>query len=110
LLVGGNGKIDREFSSQGLPMGILDSGETSYEPEIFEWTAPSQVVLYSDGVLEAENAEGVQFGRYQLFSALTHAGADTLCNALKDALTTHLAGKSAQDDISLMVLACPVGD
>ncbi len=110
LLVGGNGKIDREFSSQGLPMGILDSGETSYEPEIFEWTAPSQVVLYSDGVLEAENAEGVQFGRYQLFSALTHAGADTLCHALKDALTTHLAGKSAQDDISLMVLACPVGD
>jgi len=63
------------------------------------------VVLYSDGLIEAENAAGVAFDEDMLLDVLkTEVNASTLRNNIVDAVTSHLDGEKAHDDISLIIL------
>ena len=63
------------------------------------------VVLYSDGLIEAVNGEGKEFDENMLIEVLkSDTEAPVLRNNIVDAVSNHLAGKKAHDDMSLVVL------
>ncbi|MBI2306984.1 MAG: SpoIIE family protein phosphatase [Rhodocyclales bacterium] len=105
-LVDADGKVSAEFKSTALPLGITDSHEEDFQPELFSWAEGCQLVLYSDGLLEASNQQGEQFGKERLLRALGRASAAERKDAMQDALLRHLDTTPPQDDVSLLLLNC----
>jgi sigma-B regulation protein RsbU (phosphoserine phosphatase) len=87
----------------GLPLGI--SASETY-PEGSQQLFPGdQVVFYTDGITEARNPGGEMFGLArldQVVSDCSHVAADLL-NAVLDAVEGFTAGRSADDDRTLLV-------
>ena len=109
LLVNEFGSEVCRFSGE-LPLGIVDSTEIDLSPISFEWHQASQLVLFSDGLLEAENCTGEQFGETRLMTALSGAQHGGRRDAVQAALAEHLGQAQAQDDVSLLLLSCPGDD
>ena len=110
LLLGNNGSVTAEFISTNLPLGILDSRDIDCSATSFGWKGAAQLLLYSDGLVEAENAAGDPFGLRRLLLACAGSDVDNRCDAVQAALVEHLGSYPAQDDISLMLLSCPTND
>lgn len=108
LLLDDRGQVAQRFGSRQLPLGILPSAEGKVECEAFQWAAPGQIVLCSDGLTEAENAAGQPFGKAGLEQVLQTTPRASRLKGLRQALTRHLAGQAATDDVSVLVLDCEV--
>lgn len=101
------GHCTQTFSSENMPLGILGNDEISGQPASFKWTPESQIVLYSDGLIEATNSQGTQFGIQGLVSAVDGTLPGHRFKSIDAALTRHLEKSVATDDVSLMVINCP---
>ena len=101
------GRPSREFTSSHLPLGILGNAEMDAEPVRFTWDPESQLILGSDGLYEADNAAGLQFGSARLLETIAHTSPGERFQAILDALHQHLGGNRAADDVSLMLISCP---
>lgn len=108
ILVDEYGSSTGRFSSKELPLGIVDSNAIDSTPAIFTWESSCQLVLYSDGLLEAQNEKGEQFGEARLLTAMHGAQTGGKRDAVQTALLEHLNGLESQDDVSLLVVSCPV--
>jgi sigma-B regulation protein RsbU (phosphoserine phosphatase) len=67
------------------------------------------LVLYTDGVTEAENAEGEEFGASHLLNTLkshAHLPVDPLLQAVVAAVQQFSGGSEQQDDITLVIARC----
>lgn len=104
-----SGRVVKRFSSTQLPLGILSSNAVDIRPEKHAWRGVGQLVLCSDGVLEAENPAGEAFGIERLLQTLLQAAPAGRYHAIRTALNSHLQGLSATDDASIMVLNCRSG-
>lgn len=100
------GEIINHWESRHPPLGILNKEEFDAKTEVFSWEGPCQLVIYSDGLLEAENHEGIVFGDKQILQTLLSATPRVRFKTLVEAVKRHLAGKSAHDDISLVMIDC----
>lgn len=100
------GRVNAEFKSSALPLGITDSRAEDFRPERFSWEENCQLVLYSDGLLEATNQQAEQFGKGRLLSALGSSEASARKEAMQEALLNHLDSTPPQDDVSLLLLDC----
>lgn len=107
LILNEAGEVTQSFDSRFLPLGILDYRDIDAEPELFEMSAHSQLLLCSDGLLEAENSAGEQFGLNGLKATLINRKADERFVAIQKALKSHLGTNQASDDVSLMLIDCP---
>ena len=86
------------------PLGIAD---VSFEVESVRFESGTKLVMYTDGVTEAANAEGELYEEQRLESLLTkHRGQDA--GALKDTVMAAVFGYSAGsrqcDDVTLAVV------
>ena len=108
LLVDDGGQVRQCFISRQLPLGILPSAQAGVACEALHWDAPGQLVLCSDGLTEAENADRRPFGRAGLENVLNVTPRADRLKGLRQALNRHLAGQSAADDVSVLVLDCGV--
>ena len=106
LVMDPSGKARRRVASANLPLGIDASDENPVKPERITLQPGDQLVLFSDGLLEAENDDGQAFGYDQLFAALASVAADRRLDAVKLALAQHLGSKPPHDDISIMLIDC----
>ncbi len=89
--------------SSGFPVGVLEQAE--YEDAEVRLRSGDRFWLYSDGLLEAMNPAGEQFGKGRLITELHAASADALSGAVRKVLqkVESWAGeKGPQDDISLV--------
>ena len=100
------GLPQRQFPPEHLPLGIVDNREMACSPLAFEWTPDSQLLLYSDGLIEASDSQGRQFGQDALLAAAL-AGRTERFARIENALSRHLQGNPANDDVSLMLIDCP---
>lgn len=105
LLVNAQREIVRSLTSDKLPLGILD--DSGFDPSTVTIAAAGvcHIVLYSDGLVEAQNAEGRQFGDHGMASAL--AGACVNCpliQSIKAKVIDFLNGLEPHDDISLLTV------
>lgn len=100
------GDLVQTFGSRQLPLGILPSEVMDVHPKKFRWSGAGQLVLCSDGVLEAENRQGVAFGTERLLETLSQAPPGGRYPAIREALSRHMDGLGASDDASIMLLDC----
>lgn len=105
FVVNKNKEIIKRFESKNLALGILPDESFDAKTEFATCQGENTVVLYSDGLVEAENAEGKIFNEDMLLEQLkTDIFAPALRNTIVEAVTNHLDGEKAHDDISLIVL------
>jgi serine phosphatase RsbU (regulator of sigma subunit) len=102
-----NGDIERVDGGTGTAIGIFDDAE--YEQADVTLAPGDTMVLCTDGVLEATNAQGAQFGFEGLESSLGGgpARAADLAERLHGHLRTHVGDAPQYDDLTLIV--CGIG-
>jgi serine phosphatase RsbU (regulator of sigma subunit) len=103
LIVRGGGAV--EWVHGGGPvLGVLSMA--AYQQECSRLGQGDLIVLYSDGVTEAANAAGDEFGEERLAQVVsTHreAPAAAIVQAVTDAVQVFCAGVPAADDITVVV-------
>ncbi len=105
MLVNDAGEIYRSFCSDNLPLGILDRSFMA-RTEIFQWSCHSQLLVYSDGVVEAENQDGVAWGEHNIHQVIRDTPAPLRFDALQHALHDYLGARRAFDDTTLLAVDC----
>jgi serine phosphatase RsbU (regulator of sigma subunit) len=107
LLLEADGTVRRNIASTHLALGIVDFDESMAGIEHIACPPGGQLVLMSDGLLEATNADGQAFGVARLKQALRGPSSERLA-AVRDALSQHLGsgGVLPHDDISLLLIDC----
>ncbi len=101
------GREEQVFNSANLPLGIVTNEQLDCQPVKFSWLKESQIILCSDGLLEAENRSGEQFSHTGLSQAISNTSPQNRFGKIEEALQLHLDGNLASDDISLMIIDCP---
>jgi len=105
LVINENKEIVKKFKSKHLALGILPDEDFDGKTEFLSCEGNNSVVLYSDGLIDAENSEGKTFDEDVLLEMLkAETDAATLRNNIVDAVMKHLEGGKAHDDMSLIVL------
>ena len=100
------GRMAKEFTSENLPLGIVDNNTLSNTPVQFTWEPESQLVICSDGLLEACDRNGEQFGMQGMLNATANSSPAQRFARIETALNQHLKDSSAADDVSLMIIDC----
>jgi serine phosphatase RsbU (regulator of sigma subunit) len=94
-----------ELEATGVPVGLLEGSK--YELAGRQLSPGEKVVIYTDGVTEAQDARGAFFGRKRLFDLVrAHAAASSteLHDGIQGAVRDFTEGAPQSDDITLVVL------
>jgi serine phosphatase RsbU (regulator of sigma subunit) len=93
------------LEATGMPVGLMETAEFGVAEQ---WLAPGdKVVIYTDGVTEAQNSAAGFFGKKRLREIVTAHAADpfqTVHDAIQQAVTDFTEGAPQSDDITLVVL------
>jgi serine phosphatase RsbU (regulator of sigma subunit) len=93
------------LNATGPPVGLLDHPE--YTTGHCTLGPRDRLIIFSDGITEAQNAAGEFFGKTRLKQTL-QANGDRSCSALHDALLDAVqnftGGQEQSDDLTLLVL------
>jgi sigma-B regulation protein RsbU (phosphoserine phosphatase) len=92
--------------STGRPLGLLPDGPPYLETELVI-ARGDQLILYSDGVTEAQDEAGEEFGEERLQAVVHEAGglpADVLADRILAAIDAFAGAAPQFDDITLMVV------
>ncbi len=107
FLLAPDGSVIQELSSDQLALGILDDAEFEDACRDFTYNAGEALLLYSDGLIEAEDASGDQFGLERLRTSLQSGqGAGRVDRVMRD-LHTHLGCIANHDDASILSVDLP---
>jgi sigma-B regulation protein RsbU (phosphoserine phosphatase) len=104
ILLGPDGSI-RELTEGGIVLGIFDDAD--YESATVELKRGDHLVLFTDGVLEARDTKGDEFGEQRLHTLLqenARRSASDILARLRDAIALFSAGTPQHDDITMMIL------
>ena len=104
LILRANGDIDR-LAATGVVLGVFPDG--LYEDQHTTFTAGDRLICYTDGITEAEDTEGLDFGEERLIAALRAIPATASATDIVETLTGTLAvwtGGAVQDDATLIVV------
>jgi sigma-B regulation protein RsbU (phosphoserine phosphatase) len=94
-----------ELAATGIAMGVLD--DAAYTQETEKMLPGDILVLYTDGITEAENAALEMFGIERLekiILASSNVSANELCQEILAAVKTFTGDHPQSDDITLMVI------
>jgi len=104
LVVRSAGNLE-SLDATGMPVGMID--EASFEVRQVKLASGDRIVIYTDGVTEAQSEAGEFFGRQRLRQLISEHRADG-CEALHEAIAQAVASftESAPqaDDITLVVI------
>ena len=84
---------------RGIPLGL---GSQNFSEVQVQLPQGARLVLYSDGITEAENAHGEEYGRAQLESVLLRPNAST--ESILTDVRRHVNGAGLQDDATVILL------
>ena len=109
VLLRSNGEEPELLDAEGMAVGFLE--DVDFEEKNTKLAPGDLLVLYTDGLIEAENRDGVQFGMprfLDLLKEMNHRPAEEIIENLYRAGIEHIGGKdpqtSQQDDITLVIL------
>ncbi len=92
-----------ECRSKNLPLGIVPSHSMDFSPERFYTNGAGFVVAYSDGLVEARNAHGEEFGIDRLLNLLKNPSATKPIEVFQDQFAAFLQQEKHHDDVSLVL-------
>jgi sigma-B regulation protein RsbU (phosphoserine phosphatase) len=104
MLVRANGER-LELEASGTPVGLVEMAEFAVVEQ--RLAAGDKIVIYSDGVTEAQNLEKRFFGKRRLREVVeAHAGHScaAIHDAIQEAVAAFTEGAAQSDDITLVVL------
>jgi serine phosphatase RsbU (regulator of sigma subunit) len=78
----------------GIPVGILT--DTTWEMKTVQLTAGDVLVLYTDGVIDAQDGQGAFFGSERLLSIVSSASAGSAVTSGSEAAESHIDGQPAR--------------
>jgi sigma-B regulation protein RsbU (phosphoserine phosphatase) len=105
LLVRRDGSVET-IESSGLPIGLL-AANTVYREESNALAHGDLVLIYTDGVTEAENADEEELGVERLVEVarqLAGGTAEEVCAGVLEAVETFTGGSTFADDVTLLVV------
>jgi serine phosphatase RsbU (regulator of sigma subunit) len=110
LLVGKDGSIKGKLASNNLPLGIVDSDRIDFNPDILKIEENDRIYIYSDGIIEATNHEGMMFGQERLFEYFKK-GVDltTMFENIIDGVHQFRGGSGQSDDVTMVEFICNSG-
>jgi len=97
----------RTIEVEGFPLGLFPSA--AYDEFALETQPGDLIVFFSDGIVDAQNAHGEQFGTERLVNILQHHptatdSAQSAVDAILEAVRTFRAGTDHFDDETVVVL------
>jgi len=105
LLNGTDGSVVQALRRTGMPLGVME--DAIWEQATIRLASGDVLLLYTDGITDAQNQQGEFFGTDRLLEA-AHASLDRSASSIRDALTARVrefAGDAPQfDDITLLVV------
>lgn len=106
-LVDKNGDIVKRLVSSHMPLGVLKNHEFEADLVHFKLEPEQQIICYTDGVIEATNQAGEQFGQERFERAIQGGKVvlPTLYNSIRD-----FADKSVGDDLSMLAMTFPISN
>jgi CheY-like chemotaxis protein len=108
LVLDSAGQVVRALDSTHLPLGIDDfDWQQANVDTLAAPAAGGQLVLFSDGLIEAQNAAGESFGIAHLRAALTGVPVAERLGAVQDAFFRHVGECPPHDDVTLMLVDLP---
>ncbi len=93
------------LSGEGAVLGVLP--DWTYKDDHLQLESGDRLVLFTDGVTEAEDVHGVEFGEERVVQSLRESGvrtADDVQRKLMEAVTAYCGG-NFRDDATVVVLA-----
>ncbi len=104
MVIRANGER-QELEPSGMPVGLIEGAEFAVQSQ--HLSPGDKIVIYSDGVTEAQNTAERFFGKKRL-REIVESRAGASCNAIHDAVQEAVAafteGAPQSDDITLVVL------
>jgi phosphoserine phosphatase RsbU/P len=104
MLVRTTGEIEK-LEATSLPIGLV--GGATFPLSHLDLAPGDRIVLYSDGVTEAQNGEGEFFGRRRLRETIKRAARASCAElhaAIHRAIVAFTAGAEQGDDMTLLVV------
>jgi len=104
LIVHAAGTME-QLAAGGLPLGIMPDAE--YRQGMTKLMFGDVLVIYSDGVTEAQSPSGEEFGPTRLYDVVARnldASAAGIRDRIESALTKFSQGTPAADDITLVIV------
>jgi phosphoserine phosphatase RsbU/P len=104
LVVRRNGEW-RTLETTAMPVGLMEGAEFAVATERLE--PGDKLIVYSDGVSEAQNNADGFFGKRRLREAITAHAAEScraVHDAIQEAVTAFTEGAPQSDDITVLVL------
>ncbi len=98
----------RHLSKGGMVAGLFEDPE--YDEETLQLDHSDMVVYYTDGIVEAENPKGEQYGEDRLAELLianAFLTADDLQALIIDQLSCWVAGGDQRDDMTVVIVKMP---
>jgi len=106
LLVNEDGLVARRFSSRYLPLGITEDAGTEIQTETVEVPPGCELMMFSDGLIEAGSTRGEPYGEARLLDGVAWCAPGARHHSVAAGIRNHLAGCDAEDDMSFAVLDC----
>ena len=106
ILISPTGEVSL-LADGDLPIGLFP--EASYQEQRITLSRGSAIVVYSDGLIDALNSNGEEFGEERLVSSCRllpkGASAESICISLSQRVSEWSAGAEQFDDTTILVLA-----
>jgi PAS domain S-box-containing protein len=107
IVVDANGIVSRiDTLALGMPLGLERTVRRYVAEQQVQLEPGGGVVLYTDGITEAENAERNQYGLNRLCEIISQHwqhSPEQLCQTILQDVSEHVAGHTIYDDITLLV-------
>ena len=100
------GEILKRFASTECALGIIDDGTYRLQTIAYQWNEPGELILYSDGLLDAANAGGELYGDQRLLQTFKAARQDSWFSSIKHHIENYYDRKASFDDVSLLTVRC----
>jgi phosphoserine phosphatase RsbU/P len=95
----------RWLSKTGMALGVIP--ETAYYQEVVRLDSGDFAILYTDGVVDAQDSQGEPFGTAKLQTIVLenrNQPANQMVRALEQALANHVGGLEPFDDITILAV------
>ena len=98
------GKVRQTFNSTALPLGIVEKSDDDFHFEVLNVNPGDAIVVYSDGLTEAENGSGQQLGLDRLIAVVESSPVDQLEQQIISDWQSFQAEDKQLDDVTLLTV------
>lgn len=103
LIILGNGRIATLDEVTDVPIGILEN--YSFKEYTYRFHKNEQILLFTDGITDAENMEAQFFGKAKLMECIEHIPLKdprTIVTAILNGIHNHIQDSEQSDDFTIL--------